>query len=795
MSRVSQQLTTMLENLQATAEAQTENIESIEEARRCVMKGTTKKESCPEVNEAAEPKNQPATCYENTNTAGGVCQEEIPHAGLLEELKALPQWVCWKLKDVNGNWQKIPYQPDGQAKASTTAKKTWCSFDEALDAYNNGRVDGVGFVFTREDNYVGVDVDKCYDPETGRFNHSAEHCLDTASQTYAEWSPSGKGIHIIGKGRKPRDAHSKDTASGVEVYEHKRFFTMTFSKITDRPADRPDDVADFQEGLENICQVFLRKRQCQPLDSHRASGDVPKFTEGNRDDGIFRLAQSLYHKGVGKGEAYAFAERVADYCDPPLDHETARRKVDSAWKCGDPHPQEVIDKLNRYYATVHNNRGILVEPTGHEAVPYFQNVDHLKMVNRNNKVRVEDAQGRLREMNPIDLWLDSKDRRSYNRVVFKPNGAEPDEYNLWRGIQTKPIYDDSKCACFLEHVHKNLAKGDQEVANWILDWMAAIIQDPGGGPKRALVLVGGQGTGKTIIGDYLRRVIGNQHFIKFAQHDHFIGRFNADTAGKILVHCDEATWGGDKKGEGQLKSLITDEIITLERKHEDRYSVNNCAHLLVTSNEDHPVPVAYDDRRFVILRVRDKQGDYKEFFSRFFEECKNGEGPRALYGHLLNRKLKSYDPEQPEQAEKTSAKGGAKSESLSKEGKIALQWVSDGKLGYRSSWPRVIRVSEFNKAAQDTAREMGFKKSSFTQHNKTNIETYLGNIKMVRTRSEARVRELCGLPPIEEGYEQRDTEPIRFYVLPSLEDAEKRMIDLGILQGQNTDSDEEDDPE
>ena len=66
----------------------------------------------------------------------------LPEA--LAPLKALRNWVCWKWEWRNGYWTKPPYRPQG-GYARNTDPATWCSYDEAVAAYQAGGFDGIGF--------------------------------------------------------------------------------------------------------------------------------------------------------------------------------------------------------------------------------------------------------------------------------------------------------------------------------------------------------------------------------------------------------------------------------------------------------------------------------------------------------------------------------------------------------------------------------------------------------------------------------------------------------------------------
>jgi putative DNA primase/helicase len=140
---------------------------------------------------------------------------------LPEELRQRRQWVVWKLEERDGKPTKVPYIAGGSGKASSTDSLTWRSFEEAVQALETGRYNGIGFVFSSGDPFAGVDLDDCRDPETGELEEWAAKIVE-AFGSYAEVSQSGTGVHIIVMGKAPNKKRGK-----VEAYSSERYFTMT----------------------------------------------------------------------------------------------------------------------------------------------------------------------------------------------------------------------------------------------------------------------------------------------------------------------------------------------------------------------------------------------------------------------------------------------------------------------------------------------------------------------------------------------------------------------------------------
>jgi putative DNA primase/helicase len=145
----------------------------------------------------------------------------VDPAGIPEVLKQRPQWVVWQYVRRNDDWTKVPYIAGGGGRASTTDLMTWRSFKDALDAFQTGRYDGIGFVLCSGDPYAGVDLDKCRNLETGELEEWAAEIVQEFGG-YAEASPSGEGVHIIVRGKAPNKKRGK-----VEAYSTERYFTIT----------------------------------------------------------------------------------------------------------------------------------------------------------------------------------------------------------------------------------------------------------------------------------------------------------------------------------------------------------------------------------------------------------------------------------------------------------------------------------------------------------------------------------------------------------------------------------------
>ena len=150
------------------------------------------------------------------------------------ELRSLRQWIIWKAepdKKDPSKINKVPYQAlRPTSKAASTRENEWCSYDEALRASKKLNC-GIGFVFSKDDEYSGVDLDHCRDPETGEIESWAQEEINLF-QTYTEISPSGSGVHLIVKGEVPPGRRKE---GNIEMYSCGRYFTVTGNHLQGTP--------------------------------------------------------------------------------------------------------------------------------------------------------------------------------------------------------------------------------------------------------------------------------------------------------------------------------------------------------------------------------------------------------------------------------------------------------------------------------------------------------------------------------------------------------------------------------
>lgn len=140
------------------------------------------------------------------------------------ELQRLPQWVVADMSlNHEGKPKKTPLNPRTGESADVTIPSTWGTFTEAKST----GAKCIGFVLAASDPYTIIDLDQpTTDEQVAR--HSA---ILAATSSYAEYSQSGNGVHIILRGGVPHGVRRDK----VEIYSSARYMICTGDVLRQAP--------------------------------------------------------------------------------------------------------------------------------------------------------------------------------------------------------------------------------------------------------------------------------------------------------------------------------------------------------------------------------------------------------------------------------------------------------------------------------------------------------------------------------------------------------------------------------
>lgn len=203
-----------------------------------------------------------------------------------EELRALPRFVAWCYewrsgrKASAGSWTKVPVNPHTGGRASSTDPATWGTLGDALARAKADTLDGIGFVLG--DGLLGIDLDDCVDGD-GKLAPEAARIRATFAASYAELSPSRRGLHIIGRGRVKAPGNTKPGRGfkKLEIYDGGRYFTLTGWPVGDTRA-----VADVQDALDGLHADYFGEPQGRAEEAREAHDGYNEGAAGLDDEAL-----------------------------------------------------------------------------------------------------------------------------------------------------------------------------------------------------------------------------------------------------------------------------------------------------------------------------------------------------------------------------------------------------------------------------------------------------------------------------------------------------------------------------
>jgi putative DNA primase/helicase len=225
------------------------------------------------------------------------------------------QWILWKTEVRDGKETKVPVNPNNLSKAMVNESETWSDFDTADEISRDMAKYGLGFVFTKDDPFVGIDLDKVRDPDSGSVSNDDIRFIVEKMDTYTEVSPSGTGYHIISRGKLP-DGRTRH--NGIEMYDNARFFTMSGNHVDGSPQMTKERTAE----MKLIHGAFLEKQEKK--NNNRKKKHVKPTDVDMEDEEVIKRATSS-----------ASAKKFRDFWNGRWEHYSydSQSEADMAFAC------------------------------------------------------------------------------------------------------------------------------------------------------------------------------------------------------------------------------------------------------------------------------------------------------------------------------------------------------------------------------------------------------------------------------------------------------------------------------
>lgn len=419
--------------------------------------------------------------------------------------------------------------------------------------------------------------------------------------------------------------HTGKPTSGVANAQTGRTerITVDMSKVSVATID------DLGDEVQDWCKIVIEQGEHPDNEKYQYGGD--------RSRALFAVCCEMARggtdpetmAGIITNPAYRISDSVLKRKDL---QRYVRRQVDRALDfIDDPW---LVD-MNREYAIIANYGGKfrVMQDLYEYGVEYdyitFLSIGDFKNGLAHRKIPVViDGEEKLVPIS--ELFLQHRRARRYKTVGFHPRkDLHKQVLNLWDGFAFDPKEGD--CEILLDHIRRNICKGNEQHFQYLMGWMARTVQKPWLKGEVAVVLRGLKGTGKTFISDAFGTLFG-RHYKVISSAKHLVGNFNNHLRDCVVLFADEAFFAGDKQGEGVLKTLITDSKALYESKGVDARQDRNFTHVIMSSNSDWVVPASADERRYFVLDVGEEHRKDSAYFAPIANWLENEDG----YAKFLN---------------------------------------------------------------------------------------------------------------------------------------------------------------
>ena len=259
----------------------------------------------------------------------------------------------------------------------------------------------------------------------------------------------------------------------------------------------------------------------------------------------------------------------------------------------------------------------------------------------------------------VKEWVKDINIRTLNTCDFLPPPLERDydTFNLFRGLagsripnEVEEVSEKEMLDIFGEHIKILVGGDDVDYKNkedaldpytYMMMTLAHQIQKPGEIPEVAPVIVGQQGTGKSVwIKLFAEKLKGREYLLSTSNIKDIVGDFNQIDR-KLDIVMEEASGRATFASANAVKERITEPRVNWVQKYKDGMMINNCATYYFLSNDRTPIKIELGDRRFVVFvcSPKWKQAPFKEkteYFNRLVAAFNDPRYVKAFYNYLKN---------------------------------------------------------------------------------------------------------------------------------------------------------------
>ena len=247
--------------------------------------------------------------------------------------------------------------------------------------------------------------------------------------------------------------------------------------------------------------------------------------------------------------------------------------------------------------------------------------------------------------------------RNFRDFTFHPyfgeDEAPPDDiFNSFTGYRHAALSEqeyDEKNEDFqfvMNHWFEYMCNKNREYYDYLMDWLAWVIQKGHRKPRTAIVMFSKQGIGKGLMWTDLvwQGVLGRNLAHSITDMETFTAKFNYERLYKCLHIFNECTsiMSGERVNWDKMKSIITDKEFRMEMKYKNAVMAEDCAGCVFLSNHEHCVKVEDDDRRYAVIESNTELPG-ADYYTRLADLVNSEPIQRLFFTFLARRDLSNFN--------------------------------------------------------------------------------------------------------------------------------------------------------
>jgi len=267
-----------------------------------------------------------------------------------------------------------------------------------------------------------------------------------------------------------------------------------------------------------------------------------------------------------------------------------------------------------------------------------------------DRSQIYEIQGERGPVSILARWMKDPNKRHYHSTVFNPdpNFKNDYEYNLFKKFKME-TYKQNKPHIITEFktLIKSLTGGCEKSEEYLMCYLAHLVQKPHINPEVCVVLKGNQGCGKDTLTNIIEKMMGreNNYLQKISDLERVTGNFTECLDRKLVVQINEMDGKDGCKFNNKIKDMITTEDNIINKKYAPIQKQKNYIRWFIYSNNLTPVVIEQTDRRFFVCETDDTLRGNVKFWNRFNGELLyDDDYISSIYQFLKLKNITNWNP-------------------------------------------------------------------------------------------------------------------------------------------------------